>query len=258
MFAEACGGRFNGELLHKLSYMTIERLILKAQALFYRIADSGKANLLSIKAAELTYLGSQDLFNLYDGAKSVEERGVPGLFIEAGCALGGSAIAIGKAKSPQRKFRLYDAFGMIPPPSEKDDSDVHVRYEEIKSGKSKGLGDNLYYGYVENLQEVVAANLTAFGVSPSENNISLIKGYFEDTLYVNEPVAFAHIDCDWYASVMSCLLQIVPNLSVGGLIIFDDYYAWSGCRTAVDEYFRDKSGYEFVDKRKKLHVTRIK
>lgn len=237
--------------------MGVERLLLKAQALFYGITDKEKAQLMALKANQVTYLTPKDLFNLYYAAKAVEQLGIPGLFIETGCALGGSAVAIAKAKSRQREFRMYDAFGMIPPPSEKDEADVHMRYEEIKSGRSKGLGDNTYYGYIENLLQVVADNLTAHGVPPTENNIKLIKGYFEDTLYLTEPVAFAHIDCDWYASVMSCLSQIEPNMSVGGVIVFDDYFEWSGCRTAVDEYFSDKSGYTFATKRRKLHVTKV-
>ncbi|MFB2121163.1 TylF/MycF/NovP-related O-methyltransferase [Parapedobacter sp. 2B3] len=228
----------------------------KALAWWYRLTDGNKAAILQVKAAQLTYLNTRDLLNLYEVARKVEEAQVTGLFIEAGCALGGSAIALGKAKAPQREFRLYDAFGMIPPPSDKDDADVHARYEEIKSGKSKGIGRNTYYGYTENLQEVVATNLTKHGLPPKKNNIKLIKGYFEDTLYITQPVALAHIDCDWYASVMSCLLQIEPHLSPGGKLIFDDYYDWSGCRNAVDEYFNDKKGYTFNKVGRKLHVTK--
>ena len=211
---------------------------------------------MRLKTHQLTYLAAKDLFNLYDAAKAVEQSRIGGLFIEAGSALGGSAIAIGWAKRKQREFRLYDAFGLIPPPSEKDQAEVHERYQEIKSGKSKGLGNNRYYGYIENLQAVVAANLATYGLPIETNNIKLIKGYFEDTLYINEPVAFAHIDCDWYASVLSCLIQIEPNLVPGGKIVFDDYYQWSGCRIAVDEYFSDKSGYIFTTKGQKLHVTK--
>ncbi|MFC7525264.1 TylF/MycF/NovP-related O-methyltransferase [Parapedobacter sp. GCM10030251] len=234
-----------------------ERFAIPIQTLFYALTDREKSRLMRIKTHHLTYLAAKDLFNLYDAAKAVEHSGIAGLFIEAGCALGGSAIAIGWAKQQQREFRLYDAFGLIPPPSEKDESDVHLRYEEIKSGKSKGLGNNRYYGYVENLQAVVAANLAKHGVPVEAHNIKLIKGYFEDTLYINEPVAFAHIDCDWYASVMSCVIQIEPNLTIGGKIVFDDYHEWSGCRLAVDEYFKDKSGYVFAPVGKKLHVTKI-
>ena len=211
---------------------------------------------MQIKVHQLTYLTAKDLFNLYDAAKKVEQSGVEGVFIEAGSALGGSAIAIGWAKHTQREFRMYDAFGLIPPPSDKDEADVHARYEEIKSGKSKGLGGGTYYGYVENLEAVVAANLTDHGLPPEAHHIHLIKGYFEDTLFVNDPVAFAHIDCDWYASVMSCLVQIEPHLTPGGKIVFDDYYEWSGCRLAVDEYFSDKAGYTFTAKGRKLHVEK--
>ncbi|MFC3197188.1 TylF/MycF/NovP-related O-methyltransferase [Parapedobacter deserti] len=236
--------------------MIAERLRTKALALFYAITGDERAHLMQVMANRLTYLGSKDLLNLYAAAKAVEQAHIEGLFIETGCALGGSSIAIGKAKEKHRQFRIYDAFGMIPPPSEKDEGDVHARYEEIKSGKARGLGNNQYYGYTNNLLDVVTANLTAFGLPPGENNISLIKGYFEDTLYITEPVAFAHIDCDWYASVMSCLVQIEPNLSIGGKIVLDDYYQWSGCRKAVDEYFSDKSGYTFTTKGRKLHVTK--
>lgn len=233
-----------------------DRVTAKALAWWYHLTNSNKAAIVQVKTEQLTYLTTRDLLNLYRAARQVEEAQVAGMFIEAGCALGGSAIALGKAKKIQREFRIYDAFGMIPPPSDKDEADVHVRYEEIKSGKSKGISGDTYYGYTKNLQEVVAANLAKHGLPLHGNNIKLIKGYFEDTLYITQAVALAHIDCDWYASVMSCLLQIEPHLSPGGKLIFDDYYDWSGCRNAVDEYFSDKTGYTFERVGRKLHVTK--
>lgn len=236
--------------------MNIEHFLTKIQAALYALFDKEKAELIKIKTRHLTYLATKDLFNLYKAAKAVEQAGIRGVFIETGCALGGSAIAIGKAKSMRRRFRIYDTFGMIPPPTDKDGTDVHVRYQEIKSGRSAGIGGDMYYGYTENLQEVVAANLDQHGIPPATNNITLVKGYFEDTLAISEPVAFAHVDCDWYESVKVCLHQIVPNLAAGGKIVFDDYYEWSGCRRAVDEYFEDKRArYGFKTIGKKLHIT---
>ena len=236
--------------------MIAKQFLTKAQALLYAITNKEKAQLIQIKTDHLTYLTSKDLFNLYDAAKEVEQSQIAGVFIEAGCALGGSAIAIGKAKAKKRKFRIYDVFGIIPPPSDQDDADVHMRYKEIKSGKSKGIGNNTYYGYTPKLQEVVIDNLAQHGIPAEEHNIELIKGYFANTLSIAEPVAFAHIDCDWYDSVMTCLHQIVPNLVQGGKVVFDDYYEWSGCRHAVDEYFSDKRDYSFATKGRKLHVTK--
>ena len=237
--------------------MNIEHVLTWFRARLYSVTNSEKADLIRIKTDHLTYLTTKDLFNLYDTAKSIENAGIPGIFIETGCALGGSAIAISKAKETARPFRIYDAFGMIPPPSDKDDADVHARYQEIKDGQSAGIGGNLYYGYTENLEAVVAANLTRHGVAPIANNTQLIKGYFENTLAIDQPVAFAHIDCDWYESVMVCLHEIAPRLSVGGKLIFDDYYEWSGCRQAVDTYFAaKKADYMFSPIGRKLHVTR--
>jgi hypothetical protein len=65
----------------------------------------------------------------------------------------------------------------------------------------------------------------------------------------------AHIDCDWYDSVLTCLKNIEPHLAAGGTIIIDDYYVWSECKTAVDEYFENKNGYSF-NKKEVLHITK--
>ena len=94
-------------------------------------------------------------------------------------------------------------------------------------------------------------------VLPAESHhIHLIKGLFEDTMTVTEPVAVAHIDGDWYDSVMTCLQRIEPRLTKDGVLIIDDYDAWSGCRRAVDEYFKDKQdGYE-LSLTSCLHIVR--
>lgn len=94
--------------------MNIEHILTKAQAALYKFTNKEKADLIRIKTGHLTYLATKDLFSLYEAAKTVEQAGITGQFIETGCALGGSAIAIGKAKTAQRLFRIYDAFGMIP------------------------------------------------------------------------------------------------------------------------------------------------
>jgi hypothetical protein len=68
-------------------------------------------------------------------------------------------------------------------------------------------------------------------------------------------VALAHIDGDWYESVMTCLERQVPHLIPGGTLVIDDYDAWSGGRTAVDEYFGGKDGFD-MEHRSRLHVVR--
>jgi asparagine synthase (glutamine-hydrolysing) len=201
----------------------------------------------SVLAESLTYLDELALHELHDRVAEVERANRPGVLIEAGCALGGSAIVMAAAKSKERPFHVYDVFGLIPPPSEHDGPDVHERYRTIRSGESSGIGGNRYYGYEANLLGKVKENFRRHGLPAEEHNIHLVQGLFEDTLHVRAPVALAHLDGDWYHSVLTCLRRIEPHLGPAGVLVIDDYDAWSGCRKAVDEYFADKSDrYQFV------------
>ena len=209
--------------------------------------------------ANLTYLEESALQDIAKACVDIERNRLEGIIIEAGCALGGSAITMACAKSKKRPLFVYDVFGMIPPPSERDGPDVHDRYDVIRSGKSEGLGGRLYYGYENDLYQRVLENFKTYGFDPIKHNISFVKGLFQHTLCINTPVALAHIDCDWYDSVFTCLSQIEPNLVPGGTLIIDDYSAWSGCRSAVDNYFAEikPNKYIFV-KNARLHIVKLK
>jgi asparagine synthase (glutamine-hydrolysing) len=153
-------------------------------------------------------------------------------------------------------FNVYDVFGMIPPPSDKDGPDVHRRYEEIRSGAARGISGATYYGYQANLLQTVSGTFRRYGFDLNHYNVRLIQGLFEDTLKIDEPVAFAHIDGDWYESVLCCLSNIAPRLEPGGILIIDDYDAWSGCRRAVDEYFlHRRDEFDWIH-RARLHIRR--
>lgn len=210
-----------------------------------------------VRKRRLTYLGYDALSDLERTVRGLDATRVPGILVEAGCALGGSTVVLGTAKRPARRLRVYDVFGLIPPPSEADGADVHARYGNIVKGESKGISGDRYYGYEDNLRDKVADTLRGFGLDLAERRIELIQGLFQDTLRVDEPVALAHIDADWYQSVMTCLERITPHLSPGGVLVMDDYDHWSGCRKAVDAYFADKRDqYTFI-RRSRLHIVRV-
>lgn len=206
---------------------------------------------------KLTYLDISALIDLYKSTNKLK-KGRNGIIIEAGCALGGSALIIATSKEQTRPFYIYDVFEMIPPPSNQDGDDAHERYKTIASGISKGIGRDRYYGYEENLLDGVEKTFRDYGLPPDMNNVYLIKGIFEDSLFVNEPVALAHIDCDWYESVMICLQRIEPYLIKGGVLIIDDYYTWQGCRKAVDTYFANKKDEFKLFKKSRLYIVRTK
>jgi len=210
----------------------------------------------AVREEKLTYLTDLYLRSLVSCVLETERAGRKGLMIEAGTALGGSAVAMAAAKDPSRPMRVYDVFGMIPPPSERDGADVIDRYAKIAEGRSPGLDGDLYYGYREDLLGEVTASFARHGVPVETNNVTLVKGLFQDTLEVDEPVALAHVDGDWYESTMTCLERISPHLVGGGRIVIDDYFMWSGCREAVDEYFADRPGYR-VEYRAKVHIVRL-
>ncbi|MGI9317385.1 MAG: TylF/MycF/NovP-related O-methyltransferase [bacterium] len=194
----------------------------------------------AVRNKNLTYLKPARLRVLADICDELERNNEAGDIIEAGCALGGSAILITHIKNQRRKLRVYDVFSMIPPPGDKDGEDVKARYAVIKSGKSKGIKGGTYYGYVKELKRKVIDSFSEFGLPVSKYNVELVEGMIQDTLDVNAPICLAHIDVDWYDPVYTCLSRIEPELIINGYIVVDDYNDWSGCHTAVDDYFRDK------------------
>ena len=221
--------------------------------------NAGVADVIEeVKRNHLTYLEISALCDLAELAIANEANNIEGMIVEAGCALGGSALVMAIAKSATRPFYIFDVFGLIPPPSEKDGADIHERYSLIASGEAAGIDGEKYYGYQDDLYQRVTETFTKFGLELKDHNIHLVKGLYQVSMQINSPVALAHIDCDWYESVSTCLTQITPNLSTGGTIVVDDYDVWSGCRKAVDDYFASTSSESYRFHRKsRLHISKL-
>lgn len=217
--------------------------------------DAVDQTIRGVRADHLTFLRPNALRDLAAATLDVERNALDGLIVETGTALGGSAIVMASAKSRSRPMKVYDVFGMIPEPGEKDGEDVRERYRTIASGQAKGRAGETYYGYRDNLYDEVTESFTRHGFPTEEHHVELIQGLFSDTIDLDEPVALAHLDGDWYDSTMICLERLAPLLVPGGRIILDDYDMWSGCRTAVDDYFRDREGFRF-EQHARLHVVR--
>lgn len=210
-----------------------------------------------VRKRKLTYLPVAALNDLFEAAATAERENRPGIFLEAGCALGGSAIVLAKAKDPKRPLYIHDVFGMIPPPTDEDGPDIHKRYEKIKSGRAAGIGGGTYYGYETDLLDKVRETFTTFELPVAGNAITLVKGLFQDTLTGDEPVALAHIDGDWYESVRTCLDRIGPRLPSRGVMVIDDYFYWSGCRKAVDEFLAAHPDDYRTVRRTRLHIEKV-
>lgn len=188
-----------------------------------------------VRAEHLSYASDRQMHQLLGVVRATAPSGA--LIIEAGCARGGSAILLCATKAQNRPMRVYDVFDMIPPPSEHDGADMKARYQEIAAGKAVGLDGGRYYLYERDMLALVRENFQRLGYPIEQHNVQLIKGMVQDTLTVDEPVALAHIDVDWFEPVTACLERIVPRLIVGGAVALHAYSDWSGCRKAADAYF---------------------
>jgi O-methyltransferase len=80
-------------------------------------------------------------------------------------------------------------------------------------------------------------------------NITLLEGIFPDDTAFNIPgkISLLHSDVDVYESTKDIVEWGLPRLSVGGLIVFDDY-GFSGCEgvTTYCEELRSNSDFFFI------------
>ena len=202
-----------------------------------------------VRRDNLTYLSNRKIRAIERELARIETQRIPGDAIECGVAMGGSAILIASRLSGRRRFTGYDVFGMIPPPSERDDERSHKRYAEIAAGLSEGIGGKTYYGYENDLLAQVKQRFREFGLEPEGSSIRLVPGLFEETLTFTpgEALAFVHIDCDWHDPVAYCLETCYGPLQPGGVIVLDDYNDYGGCRVATDRFLAQHPDMRMVD-----------
>jgi O-methyltransferase len=85
--------------------------------------------------------------------------------------------------------------------------------------------------------EQVRRNFARFDLL-DDARIKFLKGWFKDTIASApiERLAVLRLDGDLYESTMDVLRPLYAKVSPGGFVIVDDYFAWAGCRKAVDEF----------------------
>lgn len=236
----------------------LRKLVERPRSSLDQMRPGDRELIRQIQSRKLTYLSERKLRRLSESCRAIEAEGLQGMFVEAGCALGGSSILMASIKSDNRPFWIYDVFGMIPPPTREDTQDVHDRYRTIVEGRAVGIEQDRYYGYEPDLYRIVQNNLASFGIDCDSRNVTLIKGLLQKTMIVDGPVALAHVDVDWYDPVRTCLERLWAHVVVGGSVILDDYHDWGGCRKAADEFLRTVTGqFRLDDSAGSMTITRI-
>lgn len=185
-----------------------------------------------------TMTSATRLFALIQAVKYVAKANIPGSIVECGVWRGGSMMAAARTLKRLNKsdvdLYLFDTYEGMTTPTEADISFTGLqaanRYQSVKRGNARS---DWCYAPLEDVQK----NL--FSTGYDKNKMKFIKGKVEDTIPQSAPgqISILRLDTDWYESTKHELIHLYPRLTVGGVLIIDDYGFWKGSRKATDEYF---------------------
>jgi O-methyltransferase len=171
--------------------------------------------------------------NIFHLAMQVLVFDVPGAFVELGCYSGQTAVLIQKViqrYAPERQLHVYDSFEGLPGKSQEDG-----RTPFTKGWLSTTEGQLKQSFHQQHLPLP-----------------TIHRGWFEDTLptQLSDTIAFAHLDGDFYRSILVSLEHVYPRLAKNAVCVVDDYCdpavnpdGWNalpGVKKACDEFFADK------------------
>lgn len=185
-----------------------------------------------VKGNALTVLTPVRLDNIQNCVVEVLTREIPGDLIETGVWRGGATILMrGILKAygvTDRSVWVADSFQGLPEPS----AARHPVDAQFYSSEVNRTFNNLAVSL-----EAVRENFDAYNLL--DDNVKFIKGWFKDTLprlSINKLALIRH-DGDFYESTMDVLNNLYDKLSMGGIVIIDDYGAeFVQCTEAVDEF----------------------
>jgi SAM-dependent methyltransferase len=151
-------------------------------------------------------------------AASVERLKIPGCIVDVGCWKGGSTAILAKF-APSRIIYAFDSFEGLPTPTSKDRKRAFEWEGRLKANE-------------EDVRQTLLA------ICGDLSRCRIIQGKFEETLEKTQtgPIALLHIDADWYRSVATALEVLFPRVSMGGIVIIDDYGEWQGAMLATNEF----------------------
>jgi len=164
-------------------------------------------------------------------------RNISGCIVECGVWRGGMSAGIASVLGPARNYFLFDSFQGLPE-AQPVDGVAAIAWQ--RNTDSPNFYDNCAAPPEFARQAMKLAGAT---------NVELVKGWFNETIpsfRVPEPIALLRLDGDWYDSTTACLEGLYDQVTRGGLIIVDDYYAWDGCARAVHDFLSRRSATERI------------
>lgn len=182
----------------------------------------------------------QRMYCLYKAVKYIVAANVEGDLVECGVWKGGSVMMMAHTlraiNSTDRRLYLYDTFEGMTAPTARDIDALSAR-PAGKRWPRTSESNHARWNYAP--IAAVQSNLNTTGYP--QQKVIFVKGRVEETIPSGAPakIAILRLDTDFYASTLHELRHLYPKLSVGGVLILDDYGYWRGARDAVDEYFSE-------------------
>ena len=153
----------------------------------------------------------------FDMADYLVGAQIQGDYCEFGVYRGGIfsyAYRLLAPRFPAMRFFAFDSFAGLPKPHDVD--------------AANGFSSNFHEHEFVCGEEDFLANLKQNHLDMAR--VRTIKGWFKETLaagnaeeYGIKKIAVAWIDCDLYESTVPVLNFILPHLSVGSVVVFDDW-----------------------------------
>lgn len=151
--------------------------------------------------------------------KDVIKRGVAGDFVECGVASGSNFGAMLHAADNYRTCIGFDSFEGIPYAGKFDTVQPGIEGEIDKT--KLGLLETT--GVSSHSVENVRTNLKRWNLI--HKKFELVQGWFQETVPNNtiEKIAVLRLDGDLYESTAVPLRYLLPKVSIGGIVIIDDW-----------------------------------
>lgn len=192
------------------------------------------------QASKFAYSFKETIYQTYDAALELIDYGIKGDFVECGVAAGAQIAAMQvaiKERGSDKRIFAFDSFEGIPMAGEFDT--VQAGIGEITHNKYAPLSERLVSsGITVHSKENVIQNFNNMGLPL--HNVEFIQGWFQNTLpqFAQNigSICMLRLDGDLYESTMVCLEHLYSKVSIGGMVIIDDY-ALDGCRIALEHFF---------------------
>lgn len=186
-----------------------------------------------------------------DAVRYVLSNKIGGCFVECGIDGGNFEDIWIRELNRQGEIRdivMYDTFAGLTKPGVYDytceTSTLYKRVndEVMQEWESKRVDDTTNSWCYTPL-EVVKSRLekTGYPIQKLHYIVGDVLETLQNPLNIPGKIAILRLDTDWYESSKFELEKLYEKVSVGGVIIFDDYYHWDGQRRATDEFLLEQN-----------------